>query len=85
MDGNFNVDSVTHSNFLHVKHSRLANYGSKMIRVSGPTLWNRIPQAIRDCKSFYLFKLNVKRFFLDQYRTPNIPVDGHYYVKNLSM
>ena len=39
-----------------------------MIQVSGPVIWNRIPEDIQKAGSIFTFKKNLKLHIFDQYR-----------------
>ena len=39
-----------------------------MIQVSGPLIWNRIPEDIQKAGTIFTFKKNLKRHIFDQYR-----------------
>ena len=39
-----------------------------MIQVSGPVIWNRIPDDIKEARSIFTFKKNLKVHIFDQYR-----------------
>ena len=42
-------------------------FGEKMIKKSGPVIWNSIPRDIQDATSITTFKYQLKKHFLDQY------------------
>ena len=67
MTNHFEIDNITRTNLLHTKYSRLVNYGSKMLKVAGPLLWNSLPAHIRHAQSVYSFKNLLKKFFINQY------------------
>ena len=52
---------------LFTKNCNLLKYGAKMIRVSGPILWNNLPLKIQESPSLTTFKINLKKYFLDLY------------------
>ena len=85
MNVDYEVDSICETNTLHTQYSKLVNYGAKMLKVSGPLLWNNLPVHIRNCASIFTLKKLLKKFFLNQYDTSPIPVSNHYYVSKLSM
>lgn len=45
---------------LSVPYTKTKFYGSRAFSVCGPTLWNKIPSAIRECQSIACFKMNLK-------------------------
>ena len=59
----FEIESVVQSNILHTRCSRLVNYGAKMVKVSGPLLWNSLPENVRNSTSVHTFKNKIKNFF----------------------
>ena len=52
---------------LSTKHSNLQNYGRKMIQVSGPLVWNKLPFDLQDSISIATFKMYLKKYYIDQY------------------
>jgi hypothetical protein len=42
----FDIGVVSNTNILHIKGSKLVNYGGKMLQVAGPILWNSLPSHI---------------------------------------
>ena len=40
---------------------------AKMIQVSGPLTWNRIPEGIQKAGSIFTFKKQLKHHIFDQY------------------
>ena len=63
----FDVGHVQQSFTLHTKGANNI-YGGKMIQVSGPVIWNRIPEEIQEAGSIFTFKKNLKLHIFDQYR-----------------
>ena len=63
----FDVGHVQQSFTLHTKGANNI-YGGKMIQVSGPVIWNRIPEDIQKAGSIITFKKNLKLHIFDQYR-----------------
>ena len=55
----------TKSNLLVVKRTRV-RYGARAFSVSGPSLWNKLPQEIRDSSSFSIFKRKLKTHLFQQ-------------------
>ena len=53
------------SNLLLVKRTRV-RYGARAFSVSGPSLWNKLPQEIRDSNSFSIFKRKLKTYLFQQ-------------------
>ena len=47
----FEIDNVAETNILHIRSSRLVNYGAKMLKVAGPKMWNDLPLNIRSAQS----------------------------------
>ena len=52
---------------LFTKQSNLHNYGRKMIQVSGPLVWNKLPFDLQDSLSIAIFKMYLKIYYIDQY------------------
>ena len=52
---------------LFTKQSNLHNYGRKMIQVSGPLVWNKLPFDIQDAVSIATFKMYLKLYYISQY------------------
>ena len=84
MNNNFEVESVSETNILHTQCSKLVNYGAKLLKVAGPFLWNSLPEYIRNSKTVFTLKSNLKKFFISKYET-NISVSGYYYVSKMSL
>ena len=62
-DHHFDIGVVQHSLSLHTKGYK--NYfGQNMRRVSGPLIWNGIPESIQKSTSIHSFKANLKKHFL---------------------
>ena len=80
----FEIESVTETNILHTKSSKLCNYGAKLLKVAGPILWNSLPENIRNSQSVYKLKFLLKKFLLQQYEVNPEPLSNHYYVSNIS-
>ena len=62
----FDIGYVEQSFTLHAKGSN-NNYGKKMIQVTGPIIWNSIPEDIQKAATIYTFKKEYKRFIFNQY------------------
>ena len=56
---------------LFTRNSNLVKYGARMLRVYGPTLWNRLPKEIQESSSLATFKINLKKYFINQYENNN--------------
>ena len=65
-EGHFDVGYVQQSFTLHTKAAN-NNYGRKMIKVSGPLIWNSIPENIQKAGSIYTFKKQLKHHIFEQY------------------
>ena len=63
----FEIDNVAETNILHIRSSRLVNYGAKMLKVAGPKMWNNLPLNIRSAKSVKNLKYLLKMFLIGQY------------------
>ena len=62
----FEVESVLATNRLHTLGSKLVHYGAKMLKVTGPLLWNSLPEYIRNSQSVFILKTNLKKYFINQ-------------------
>ena len=62
-DHHFDSGTVTSTKTLFTKGSKLAKYGARMIRVSGPVIWNRLPTEIQDSPSLPTFKIRLKNIY----------------------
>ena len=66
-DDRFDPGTVNPSYTLFTRQSNLQNYGRKMIQVSGPLVWNKLPFDIQDSVSIATFKLSLKSHYINQY------------------
>ena len=64
----FAIGTVTFTNTLHTQGSNLVTYGGRQLKVAGPILWNSLPLPMRESDTLQIFKLELKKFFLDQYQ-----------------
>ena len=64
---NYNHYNQNYTNNLFIPFGRTTNYGLKLIKVSGPKLWNNVPLDIRIIKSLSNFKITLKNYILDTY------------------
>ena len=64
---NFNINSRVSTNNLFIPIARTSNYGMKLLKVSGPKIWNSIPLDIRSSTSFTRFKKLVKNHLINKY------------------
>ena len=62
----FDVGIIQKSLTLHTKGAT-NDYGKKMIQVSGPLIWNRIPEAIQKAGTIFTFKKQLKVHIFNQY------------------
>jgi hypothetical protein len=63
----FDVGVAFPSKILHTKGSNLVHYGGKSIQVTGPVLWNSLPNELRNHETINPFKYYSKKYFVDQY------------------
>ena len=63
----FDIGETVATSSLHHRYSRLINYGGKSMKVSGPVLWNKIPDKIRDLLTLSAFKKDYKLHLLQSY------------------
>ena len=62
----FDVGHIQQSLILHTKGAT-NDYGKKMIQVTGPVIWNKIPEDIQKAGTIYTFKKQLKVHIFDQY------------------
>ena len=68
-EGLYNVSHILHTRNCDLplpKFHRLART-QQSITFNGPSLWNSLPESIRDITSYSLFKQKLKAYFLQQY------------------
>ena len=63
----FDVGIVSQSLTLHLPRFKTESYGTKMIQVLGPVIWNDLPANIRDADSIQIFSKNLKLFLVSCY------------------
>ena len=63
----FDIDNVINSNNLFIINARTTHYGLKLLKVSGPKIWNLIPNHIRSTQSVCSFKRYLKKYLIAQY------------------
>ena len=63
----FEIENVETTNNIHIERGRLVNYGAKLLKVLGPNLWNSVPLKIRNAENIFLFKKNLKLFYVNKY------------------
>ena len=61
------IVNALNSNNLFIINARTTHYGLKLIKVSGPKMWNFTPKQIRDSQYVSSFKLLLKIYLLAQY------------------
>ena len=66
----FDIGYVEQSFTLHTKGAR-NNFGRKMIQVTGPIIWNSIPEEIQKAASIFTFKKEYKKYMFSQYAGVN--------------
>ena len=64
----FDVGTTKQTLTLHRKPYKKDTYGAKMIQVLGPVLWNEFPGYVRDLDSKGIFKKNLIKLFLSNYK-----------------
>ena len=74
----FDIGTAVQTYTLHLKGSN-NKFGEKMIKKSGPVIWNSIPRDIQDATSITTFKYQLKKHFLDQY---NVNTVQNFYRRN---
>ncbi len=63
----FDVGTEHQTYTLYVNRGNLIHYGKKMIRVSGPLIWNDLPPEIQDASSIFTFKFYLKNHLIEKY------------------
>ena len=63
----FEIENVETTNNIHIERGRLVNYGAKLLKVLGPNLWNSVPLKIRNAENIFLFKKNLKLYYVNKY------------------
>ena len=63
----FDIDNEINSNNLFIINARTTHYGLKLLKVSGPKIWNLIPNHIRSTQSVCSFKRYLKKYLIAQY------------------
>ena len=84
MKNHLEIENDEGTNKVYTKCSKLVKYGAKKIQVSGPLIWNNIPEYIRNSLSLDKFKQDLKLYFLDKYNSIPKQLNNHYYVSELS-
>ena len=67
----FDVGSAHQSLMLHTSTGCNNNYGKKTMKVSGPSVWNAVPEYIQKLTSIHSFKSKFKAYLIEQYNTNN--------------
>ena len=63
----FDVGSAHQSLMLHTSTRCNNNYGKKTMKVTGPSVWNCVPDYIQKLTSIHSFKSKFKAYLIDQY------------------
>ena len=63
----FDIANEINSNNLLILNVRTTHYGLKLLKVSGPKIWNLIPNQIRSTLSVSFFKRYLKNHLKTQY------------------
>ena len=63
----FDIDNALNSNNLFIYNTRTTHYGFKLLKVSGPKIWNLIPNQMRKCQSWNSFKRYFIKYLIAQY------------------
>ena len=53
------------ANYLAILQSRTKTYGDRAFSVSAPTLWNGLPDELRECSELGPFKRHLKTFLFN--------------------
>jgi len=61
------IENLVNSNKLFILYGRTTHYGLKLLKVSGPKLWNLIPNHIRSNPSAGYFVTHLKNYLMAKY------------------
>ena len=61
------IENLVNSNKLFILYGRTTHYGLKLLKVSGPKLWNLIPNHIRSNPSAGYFATHLKNYLMAKY------------------
>ena len=64
---NFKIDDKTAVNNLFIPSARTTHYGMKLIKVSGPRIWNSLPTHLKQVTTLEIFLKKLKDHFLSGY------------------
>ena len=67
IDNDVDIDNAINSNTLFRRNARTTHCGLKLLKVSGPKMWNLIPNHIRSIQPLILFRLRLKKHLIAQY------------------
>ena len=65
----FDIGNAAPTYNLYLNKTNLVKYGARMIKVSGPLIWNNIPLDIQESVSLSSFKEKVKSLYIGQYNS----------------
>ena len=68
----FDVGYAEPSKTLHTQRPNLEKYGSRLIQVYGPVLWNSFPDNVKGASSINTFKYLLKKYFFEQYNIQDL-------------
>ena len=63
----FKIDDKTAVNNLFIPSARTTHYGMKLIKVSGPRIWNSLPTHLKQVTTLEIFLKKLKDHFLSGY------------------
>ena len=59
----------TRNSFLRLKQPfRKTSQGQNCLSYVGPSVWNKMPQEVKNSENINTFKHNIKKYFLQKYR-----------------
>ena len=61
------IENLVKSNKLFIIYGRTTHYGLKLLKVSGPKLWNLIPNHSRSNPSAGYFVTHLKNYLMAKY------------------
>ena len=55
---------------VHTAHNtrQAGNFKSMCLSVKGPSMWNKLPDDVKNCANVFVFKKKYKKMLIDRYR-----------------
>ena len=64
---NFNVNEGIVINNLFAPSANTGNYGVKQLKVSGPSIWNKLPSDLKNVSSLNVILKKLKLYYISKY------------------